>query len=401
MDARLTQGEPRLLLDIDALATNLRTIRRALAATVKVCAVVKADAYGHSATLIASLVDEIELAEPFLKVDQYAVATFDEAAALHAFGKPIMLLRPIENAFMGRQRELIEHAIQCGWTMTLASAAAADDVARIAMHLQKRACVQIMLDTGMTRCGAPDREFDNVLERTLHHASLKLSGVSTHFVNSEIAGDPLTSGQLRLFNAVIDRHPILENVPKHAANSGAIFLTPRAHFDIVRPGISLYGIDPAGRPSTDRALKPLMKWTAPILAMHDVAPGDGVGYGQTWTAIGPSRVAIVPVGYADGYPRAAGNRALMMLHDQPCGVVGRVSMDMTAIDVTRVPDATIGDEVTVIDNNPLSPASLYALATIAGTIPYELLTRIGPRVRRVASHWVTEDEHAALNDDQA
>lgn len=399
MDARLTQGEPRLLLDIEALATNLRTLRRTIGATVKLCAVVKADAYGHSAPLIASLIDEIEQAEPFVKIDQYAVATFDEAAAIHEFNKPIMLLRPLENAFLGRQRELIEHAIQSGWTMTLASAAAADDVARIAMHLQKRASVQIMLDTGMSRCGASNAAFDNVLERTLHHASLKLAGISTHFVNSEVGGDPLTSKQLRAFNSAIDRHPILENVPKHAANSGAIFFTPRAHFDVVRPGISLYGIDPVGRPSTDRPLKPVMKWTAPIIAIHDVQPGEGVGYGQAWTAIEPARVAIISVGYADGYPRSTGNRALMMLHDKPCGVVGRVSMDMTAIDVTRVPDATIGDEVTVIDNNPLSPASIYALATIAGTIPYEILTRIGNRVRRVASHWVTEDEEAALNDD--
>lgn len=398
MDARLTQGEPRLLLDIDALATNLRTLRRTIGATVRLCAVVKADAYGHSAPLVASMIDEIEQAEPFLRVDQYAVATFDEAAALHEFGKPLMLLRPLENAFLGRQRELIEHAVLSGWTLTLASAAAADDVARIAMHLQKRANVQIMLDTGMSRCGVSDAGFDAVLERTLYHASLKLAGVSTHFVNSEISGDPLTTRQLRAFNAVIDRHPILENVPKHAANSGGIFFCPRAHLDVVRPGIALYGIDPVGRPSTDRPLRPIMKWTAPIIALHDRAPGESVGYGQTWTAIEPARIAIVPVGYADGYPRCAGNRAMMIVNGHPCGVVGRVSMDMTAIDVTRAGDVTIGDEVTVLDNDPLSPASVYALANIAGTIPYEIFVRIGPRVRRVAAHHVGSEE-TALNDE--
>jgi len=390
-------GQTRLVLDIDALASNLRVIRRHLSAEVKLCAVVKADAYGHSARLVSSMIADIEAAEPFIKVDQYAVATFDEAAELDERVKPVMLLRPIENAFLGSQREQIEHAVRAGWTMTLVSACAADDVARIAMHMQKRANVQIMIDTGMTRCGVNATQFDALLERVLHHASLKLTSVGTHLVNSEIPGDLLTTQQLRQFNSVIDRHPILESVPKHAANSGAIFNTPRAHYDVVRPGLSIYGVDPTGRPSTERHLRPIMTWLAPVIALHDVPAGQGVGYGHTWVATTASRIAIVPVGYADGYPRSLGNRAVVMIDETPCAVVGRVSMDMTAIDVTRVPDVCLGDDVTLIDNNPLSPASIYQLATNAGTISYELLTSIGRRVRRTCTR-VTETQNAAVTE---
>ena len=390
MDAKQFIGEPRLIVSRDALTTNLRTLRRHLAAEVKLCAVLKANAYGHGARLVATLIQQVEAVEPFLKVHQFAVATFDEAAELADFGKPLMLLRPVENVFLGRQREAVEAAIIGGWTMTISSAAAADDIARVAIHLEKRAHVQIMLDTGLTRCGCDAGDFDAVLERVLHHASLRLTGVSTHFVNSEKAGDPLTSRQLRQYESMLDRYPILGGIPRHAANSGAVFFTPRAHFDVVRPGISLYGIDPTGRPSVDRPLMPVLRWTAPILALHDVEAGQGIGYGHTWMANSSGRIAIVPVGYADGFPRSAGNRSVMMVNGIPCGVVGHVSMDMTAIDVSRIVDIGIGDEVTIVDDNPLSPASVYALSAVSGKIPYEILTGLGMRNKRCSSEWVQD-----------
>jgi alanine racemase len=383
MDANSTAGSTRLLIDARALATNVRTLRRVCSAGTQIIAVVKADAYGHDAALIAELLTLIEEDGPFTKVDQFAVATAEEAAALGEVSKPIMLLRPIENVFLGRQREAIEYAIRHGWTLTLASANAAADVARIALHLQTRARVQLMLDTGMVRCGCPADGFDTLLERVLGHDHLKLVGVCTHFVNGEVAGDPLTHRQVRLFDNATSAHPILENVPKHACNSGGVFNWPRAHYDAVRPGLSLYGIDPSGRPNIDRPLAPIARWTAPIMAIHDVSPGQGVGYNHTWTAQAPSKIALLPVGYADGYPRSASNRAMVMLHGIPCGVVGRVSMDMLTIDVSRVSDACIGDEVTLVDPDPLSPASLYKLCQASDMIPYEILTGIGARVRRV------------------
>ena len=153
---------------------------------------------------------------------------------------------------------------------------------------------------------------------------------------------------------------------------------------MVRPGIALYGVDATGRPSLDRALRPVLKWTAPLIGVHEIPAGATVGYNQTWTAARPTRIGLVPVGYADGYRRSFSNRGVMLVEGVPCPVIGRVSMDLTTIDLTAAEHATIGDEVTLLENDPLSPCSVYDLAKWAETIPYEILTGIGPRVRRVA-----------------
>jgi alanine racemase len=173
-------------------------------------------------------------------------------------------------------------------------------------------------------------------------------------------------------------------VIRHAANSAALFFAPETHLDLVRPGIALLGIDPTGRPSMDRPLIPAMRWVAPLVGIQNIPAGTTVGYGQAWTAKRPTRVGLIPVGYADGYPRGFGNKAVVMVHGVPAPVIGRVSMDLTTIDLTDAPHSTIGDDVTLLDNDPLSPASVYRLAEWADTIPYEIFCGIGPRVHRVA-----------------
>jgi alanine racemase len=166
--------------------------------------------------------------------------------------------------------------------------------------------------------------------------------------------------------------------------------------DMVRPGISIYGIDPTCKPSPDRPLKPVMKWVAPLIAIKEVEAGARVGYGQTWTVSKPTRLGLVPIGYADGYPRLLSNRGTMMVGGQPAPVAGRVSMDLTVIDLANVPHAMVGDDVTVLDDDPVSPASVYKIAELAETIPYEILCRIGSRVRRVAITDADEREEEAL-----
>jgi alanine racemase len=154
---------------------------------------------------------------------------------------------------------------------------------------------------------------------------------------------------------------------------------------MIRPGISLYGIDPTGSPWLDRKLRPAARWTAPLVGVREIPQGQGVGYSHTWLAPRDSRIGLVPIGYADGYARLLSNRSAMMIHGKKAPVIGRVSMDLTTIDLTDVPQATLGDQVTVIDDDALSPASAYVLAKQAETIPYEILCRIGPRVRRVGT----------------
>ena len=388
MDAKQSLGEPRALISRSALLHNARLIRQTVGPQTRVCAILKADAYGHGAAIVAdTLCNFTDDRSQAPAVDALAVASIDEAAALPPVPVPVIIFRPVENAFVGRQRAKIEAAIREGWVLTLCSGAAADDVARIAQSAGRRASVQVMIDTGMTRSGVPLDRLDELLRKIDSRPALRLAGLCTHFANAERPDDPFTFEQLERFRRATDAYAAAKE-PKlrptrHAANSGAIFFAPDTHLDMVRPGLALYGIDPAGRPCTDRPLRPVIKWTAPLVGIRDVRPGTTVGYGQTWRADRPTRIGLVPVGYADGYPRCFSNRAVMLVNGKPAPVVGRVSMDLTTIDLARHPQATIGDEVTVLDADPLSPASVYKLAHWMDTIPYEIVCRIGARVHRV------------------
>jgi alanine racemase len=385
MDAKHSLGESRCLIFRQALIDNAAFIRRTVGHGVKICAIIKADAYGHGAELVADTLCNFstdELEGPL--VDALAVADLDEAAALPEVPVPVLILRPVENAFLGRQRSRIELAVRGGWSLTVTSAAAADDIGRIAASAERRANVQVMLDTGMTRAGCALCDFQPLLRKIIAHPALRLTGVYTHFACGESPDHPFTAQQLSLFMEVTTHCAQPGRLVRHAANSGAMFCLPSSRLDMVRPGISLYGVDPLCRPTIDRPLKPALKWTAPLVGIRTVPAGTTVGYGQTHTAAATTRVGLLPVGYADGYLRLFSNQAVVIIHGQTAPVIGRVSMDLTTIDLTNIPQAVVGDEVTLLDTDPLSPASVYKLAEWGQTIPYEILCKIGPRVRRLA-----------------
>jgi alanine racemase len=380
MDAKLSLGEPRVLVSREALLHNAAIIRRTIGTTVKICAMIKADAYGHGAAIVADTLANFSTKKYEAPLaDALAAASIDEAERLPDTILPIYIFRPVENCFLGRQKSRIEQAIRHGWILTLCSGAAADDVSRIAGAMNKRASVQIMLDTGMTRSGVAPEEFADVFDTVIANPALKLAGVATHFSSAEDMTSSATADQLARFNQSISGRKIL----RHAANSAALFFHPDTHLDMVRPGLALYGIDPTLSPTYERPLKPVMRWTAPLVQIQNVAAGACVGYGQTWRAPTDTRIGLVPIGYADGYSRALSNRGVMMLHAQPCPVAGRVSMDMTTIDLTRAPHAVVGDEVTILDPDPLSPASVYEIARLCETIPYEIMSGIGQRIHRI------------------
>lgn len=388
MDAKDSSGQARVLISRSALLHNGRTLRRTVGPSVKICAMVKADAYGHGAsTVVDALVNFGGQGIEPPAVDAVAVATMEEAADLNGMSGdvPTLILRPVENIYLGRQRQLLEQAISADWTLTIVSLAAAGDVARVAMNLGKRAAVQIMADTGLSREGCPAAHLPGLYHGIESMPSLKLTGLCTHFANSEDSANEYTADQLRRFRSATESFAAANpRLTRHAANSGATFFSKQSHLDMVRPGIALYGVDPTCTPSVERPLRPAMRWTAPLLLVRDVRKGTSAGYGQTWVADRDTRLGLVPVGYADGYLRAFSNRAVMLLHGKPAPVVGRVSMDYATIDLANIPMASVGDEVTVMDADPLSPCSVYKLAEWADTIPYEIFTRIGQRVARVA-----------------
>jgi alanine racemase len=400
MDAKDALGEPTATISRNALIHNAAVIRRAVGRGVKICAVVKADAYGHDASIAVDALANFSTNDFGVpSVDAFAVADLEEAMALPIVPQPVLILRPVENAFVGRQRARIEVAIRNGWWLTVANPTAADDIARIALSIGRRAHLHLMVDTGMNRAGVGVDELDALLQKIRSRDWLRLGGLYTHFANSEDEQNAFTVEQLATFLDKTDALAEDGRVLRHAANSGAIFLTPPSHLDMVRPGLSLYGIDPSGKPSIDRPLKPALQWTAPLIGIRDVQRGQTIGYGQSWTAEKDTRVGLVPIGYADGYLRSFSNRGVMMIHDCPAPVLGRVSMDLTTIDLSQVPMASIGDDVVVLDSNPLSVCSVYKLAEWAGTIPYEIISRIGPRVRRIAIDPIDGQEAATVSEE--
>jgi alanine racemase len=387
MDAKQTLGEPRVLISRSALLHNAAVLRRALPPGTRICAILKADAYGHCAFIVAdALCNYSSDTSDSPAVDALAVANMDEAGELPDVKVPVIVFRPLENAFLGRQRAKLEEAVRNGWVLTICSNAAAEDLARIAVSCEKRASVQVMVDTGMTRAGVDAPHLQELLHKIHSRPSLNLVGICTHFSGAEDPHCNHTLNELARFRQTID--PFSEvfrgKVLRHAANSGGIFFIPASHLDMVRPGIALYGIDPTGKPSAQRALRPVMKWTAPLVGIRHIRRGVGVGYSQTWHATRDTRIGLIPCGYADGYPRCYSNQAVALIHGQQAPVVGRVSMDLTTVDLGDIPQAQVGDEATLLDNDPLSPVSVYALARWADTIPYEVFCRIGRRVPRVA-----------------
>lgn len=391
---RPSAGRPRLIVSRAALLDNLRRLRQAAGLATKFCAVVKADAYGHGA---AAVVDALFAAYandlPTPAVDFLAVATIGEALELPDHDVPIMVLRPVECVYLGHNRGDLEAALRRNIVLSLVSTAAVDDVARLAEKLGLRANVQVMLDTGMNREMCEPRHFASVVNAVVNRPALRLVGTGTHFTDGELGDDePYNDEQSRLLHEAIAPLPAASaaSVLRHVANSGGILTGgEEGEFEMVRGGLALYGIHPACTPGADVAgLRPIARWTAPLLLVRDVPVGGSVGYGRTWRATRPTRVGVLPIGYADGYPRLLSDKSVVRVpnpdgDDAFCPVVGRVSMDYITIDLTNAPWAIVGDEVVLLDDRPGSPCDATTLAVAAGTIPYELLCGIGRRIPRV------------------
>ena len=388
MAADLLAGTSHLRVSRSALLHNAAVLRNRLEDGVQICAVLRGDALGHGAAVVGDTLRNFSLdGSGKSAVEQVAVDTVEEATTLPDFECPLTVLRPVENAYLGRNRDLLEMAVYNGWTLTLAHPAAADDVARIALRRGLLARVRVVVDTGLNLGDCPPAELPRLLERVEGHPTLQLVCVATGLARGGVKGDVFTGEQLRRFNAATETLDARfgGRALRSAADDGALLLAPRSHYDLVSAGPALLGLDPTGRPNVDRPLRPAARWVAPLLSVVDVRPGETVGPGRGWAAERPTRVGVVPVGFADGYPRALANRGVMRLGGADCRVVGEVGPDVTAVDLTGAPHARAGDAVTVLDDDPLSPACAYALAVAAGTNAPELFARLGPRVMRVAA----------------
>ena len=335
------------------LRHNLTVIRRWLAPSVRVMAVVKANAYGHGLEAVVTALRECQLSA-------WAVAQPQEALALRQQLPKAEIL-----VFGGCLPGEEEYFRRYNLITTIFSLSSIPQ--RLRAHLK--------IDTGMTRMGIPWEQAGSWLaDSRLRQHQLQLTGLYTHFSSADLDSD-FTRLQLRRFLKASQGFPAV----RHAANSAAL-VYPKTHLDMVRVGLALYGIDSSGR-LTD--LRPALQWKTRILAIQEVPAQQGIGYGQTFRTTRNSRIGILPVGYADGYPRALSNRAQVRVGGALAPVVGRVSMDLTAIDLTEIPQVHEGDPVVLLEGNSDSPLSAVSLAKLLKTIPYELLVSIGTRAARV------------------
>lgn len=362
-------------VDLDALAHNYRALRMMARTETKFLGVVKANAYGHGAVPVAGKLER-------LGAEMLAVACIEEAKQLRNAG----ITRPI--LCLGKNLpELAPLLLQYDVTQTVEDLETGKSLSKVAVAAGKTLKIHIKLDTGMSRLGFRwEAEGDNtqLLEEIAALCALpglEAEGLFTHFADAD-GSEAYTMSQLTRY---LDAREALEKrgicFPiYHCGASGAVLNYPCTHMDMIRPGIALYGYYPSqDMEGLDGAgLKPVMAVKSRVAAVHDIPAGTSVSYGCTAVLERDSRLAVVPIGYGDGYPRSLSNRMHMRLHGVDCPIVGRVCMDMCMVDVTDLPEVKPGDVAEVY-----GPGLTERAAELAGTIVYELVCNLTPRVPRI------------------
>lgn len=359
-------------VDLRAIAHNLRQLRAAVGSDVGIMAVIKADAYGHGATAVAHLLEGIG-------IWGFGVATVEEGVQLREAGirAPVLVM----GAAFGREhREVIVHEL----TPVVGDPG---DVERFAAAARARGCprfsIHVKVDTGMTRLGVTEAEFEPFIRRCARQSAIRVDGLATHFGCAELEQREPTEQQLERFRRCLARARAIGADPQlvHAANTAAALRFPDSRFDIVRLGIGLYGALPSAH-VPDPGLRPALSWRTRINALREVPAGTGISYGATFVTRRRTRVATLPVGYADGYPRGL-QGAHVVVRGRRAPVVGCVCMDLCMVDVTDVPGVAVGDLVMLLGGVGTAAIHPTELAGWADTIPYEILARISRRVPRV------------------
>lgn len=354
-------------INVGALRHNLRVLRQKAGPRVGLAPAIKANAYGHGVDIVApALAGE-------RGVVMLAVANVTEALELRAIGIRTRVL--VLSACL---REEVADIIRGRFEPVISGVEEVDWFEREALRLGQPVRVHLKIDTGMGRLGIWHEDAMTLFARVRAAKMLQVAGVCTHFARADDSA-AFTRRQWRRFQKVRDlARGLWPTMTFHTANSGALLKYCDAQCDIARPGIALYGSWP--EPRFAKELRPVMTWKARVTMVRDVPAGRTLSYGATFTTKRAMRIGVVAAGYADGYARAWSNRGAMLVHGQRCPVVGRVTMDQTLVDVTRAGAVRPGDEAVLLGRG----LSAEDLANGLGTISYEVFTRVGPRVKRIA-----------------
>jgi alanine racemase len=367
----------RAEINLEALRHNLRVVTRH-AAGARVWAVLKADAYGHGAPAVARTLERA-------RVDGFCVALVEEGVELREAGivAPILVMG---GDFSGTHEEIITQ----GLVPVVHDEGQLASLARLVRHgaVARPIDVHLKVDTGMARLGVTMQALPKLAARLAEYPEVRVRGLMTHLACADDPGDGETIEQMVRFEeatVLLAGKGVRPDV-RHAANSAAL-LRAEARLDAVRPGIALFGVSPrVDGTALTRELRPVMRVRTEIVALRDIERGAPVGYGATWRAPRSSRIATVPMGYADGLSRQLGNRGHVLVRGKRAPIVGAVSMDMTMIDVTDIAGASHGDEAVVLGSQegPLGRDAIGAdeIAAQAGMIAWEVLTSVSRRVPR-------------------
>lgn len=361
-------------IDLVAIRHNLHTSVAKLPKDVKKLAVVKADAYGHGAIEVARyLADEVEF---------FAVATAEEAIELRDVGitTPILILG---NVWPEDYIELINNEVR----IPVFSLKQAKEISSVAKMLEKDAFVHIKVDSGMHRIGfMPSDESVAEVKEIKHLPHINCEGIFTHFARADEEDKSYTKVQYDCFvgfaDAVDDGEE--KRIPlRHAANSATAMEMPEYALDMVRIGISMYGHYPSDEVSHDAGLIPAMTLESEVIMVKDVPAGEGIGYNHTAVLTEPRKIATIPVGYADGYPRSLSNAAYVLIKGKKAPILGRICMDQFMCDVTDLPDVHEGDKVVLVGKSGDEEITMEMLGKISGRFNYEFMCEIGRRFHRI------------------
>ncbi len=356
---------------------NVRKLRSLCPTRTRFCAVVKANAYGHGISEVVNILNKAD-------VDAFAVATFYEALHIAPLveAKPILILEPVNPVWSAEQvRICARQGFECVPASLEALRYIQDVLADTSFVLR----VHVNIETGMGRCGISPAQAEAMLKTIDDSSHLSMAGVFTHFATADEEDLSYAYQQIERFERFLECYALKgrQDITIHACNSAGTIKLPQAHYDMVRCGIAMYGYYPRRMAHPPIQLKPVLRLEAPVAHLHHMPAGHSVSYGRAFVTTRPTRAAVIPLGYADGYRRCFSNCAKMKIGPHVVPVIGRVCMDQVILDVTDVPGVEAGQMVTVLDNDHDSPCSAYALAELADTICYEMLTLIHAHVNRI------------------
>lgn len=364
-------------VNLDAIRYNMEQMYQKISSKATMIGVIKADGYGHGAVPVGRELEQLKF------VSGYAVATAEEAMILRRakLTKPILVLG---YTFPYCYEEMIRHDIR----LTVFREDMIEELSACACKVGKTAKVHIKVDTGMTRIGIrPDESGIDFVQKVLETKGIEPEGIFTHFARADETDKKYAIEQLERFR---NFHALLEQkcgytIPvKHCSNSAAILELPEAGMDAVRAGIALYGLWPSEEMSRENIiLRPALSLKSHIVFVKDVEKGEAVSYGGTYVTPKRMRIATIPVGYGDGYPRGLSNKGYVLIHGKKAPILGRVCMDQFMVSLDEIPDAKEGDTVTLIGADGGEKVAMEELGEISGRFNYELACDLGKRIPRV------------------